>query len=102
MPSGAGRTVVAKEFERGCLLPGAIGAIDGSFIEIPAPKVDQESYCNRKKFHSIILQGVCDPDMKFLDCNIGWPGSVHDSRVLRNSNIFRKSEDIFRPQFYLI
>ena len=24
----------------------------------------------------------------FTDCYCGWPGSVHDSRVLRNSDIF--------------
>ncbi|XP_058600941.1 uncharacterized protein LOC131520600 isoform X2 [Onychostoma macrolepis] len=28
----------------------------------------------------------------FLNINIGWPGSVHDSRVLRNSVIYEKAE----------
>jgi len=102
MPSGNEKTTVAKEFEKGSLLPGVIGAIDGSFIQIPAPGDDQESYFNRKKYHSIILQGVCGPDMSFLDCNIGWPGSVHDSRVLKNSKIFQRSSTLFNPHFYLI
>ena len=26
--------------------------------------------------------------MRFIDCYTGWPGSVHDSRVLKNSDFF--------------
>ena len=39
---------------------------------------------NRKSYHSIILQAVCLPDTTFSNCLSGWPGSVHDSRVLKN------------------
>lgn len=39
-------------------LPYAIGAIDGTHLEIPRPKNHQEDYFNRKSYHSIILQGV--------------------------------------------
>jgi len=102
MPDGNGKTQLAKEFENIGLLPGVIGAIDGTFINIPSPKDDQESYFNRKKDHAIIMQGVCAADKRFLDCNIGWPGSVHDSRVLHNSLIYHRSVAIFAPEFYLI
>ena len=43
---------------------------------------------NRKKFPSLVLQAVCDHNMFFLDCYCGWPGSVHDARVLTNSDLF--------------
>jgi len=36
--------------------PKVIGAIDGTHIKITAPKVNPESYVNRKGFHSIQLQ----------------------------------------------
>lgn len=102
MPDLNGRKMMALLFEKDSLLPGVVGAVDGSFIPIPAPSEDQESYFNRKKFHSIILQEVAGPDMKILDCNIGWPGSVHDSRVLRNSLLLQNSKDLFAPHFYLL
>ena len=33
-----------------------------------------------------------DHQCKFMDMYIGWPGSVHDARVLVNSNVFTKAE----------
>jgi len=68
--------------------PNIIGAIDGSHIPIEAPSDNPNAYYNRKKFHSIILQGVCDTDLKFTHVNIGWPGRVHDAKVLRNSELW--------------
>ncbi|XP_071160767.1 putative nuclease HARBI1 [Mytilus edulis] len=73
--------------------PGVLGAIDGSHIPIKTPKVDGEQYYNRKKFPSIILQAVCDKNLHFLDFYCGWPGSVHDSRVLKNSPLFTSASD---------
>ena len=35
------------------------------------------------------LQAVCTNDLKFIDCYAGWPGSVHDARVLKNSPLYR-------------
>ncbi|VDI07618.1 Hypothetical predicted protein [Mytilus galloprovincialis] len=72
---------------------GVLGAIDGSHIPIKTPKVDGEQYYNRKKFPSIILQAVCDKNLHFLDLYCGWPGSVHDSRVLKNSPLFTSASD---------
>lgn len=56
-------------------------------IEIPAPNVDSNSYYNRKGFHSIILQGICDARYQFIDIFIGWLGANHDARVWRESPI---------------
>ena len=79
--------------------PGIIGAIDGSHIPIKPPTVDAEQYYNRKKFPSIILQAVCDQNLHFLDVYCGWPGSVHDSRVLKNSPLFIKTSENKEEQF---
>ena len=61
----------------------AIGAIDGSHISCRPPTECPENYVNRKGFHSIILQAVCDHEMFITDVYAGWPGSVHDARVFR-------------------
>lgn len=41
-------------------LPKVIGAIDGTHISIKAPSKNQENYLNRKGFHSIVLQAICE------------------------------------------
>lgn len=68
--------------------PNIVGAIDGCHIPIQAPWENPNAYFNRKKFHSIVLQAVCDADLKFTHINVGWPGRVHDAKVLRNSGLW--------------
>lgn len=77
-----------RDFEERTTFPGVIGAIDGSHIPIRAPKDHPENYINRKGFHSVVLQAACDPNMHIIDVFCGWPGSVHDSRVLKNSSLY--------------
>lgn len=47
-----------KDIETKYKFPKVIGAIDGTHIRINKPKEHDESYINRKGFHSIQLQ-VC-------------------------------------------
>jgi len=56
------------------------------------PHQSPESYYNRKGFHSIKIQAICDADGLFLDVFVGWPGRSHDSRAFFNSPIFRRLE----------
>ncbi|XP_020299186.1 putative nuclease HARBI1 [Pseudomyrmex gracilis] len=67
--------------------PGVIGAIDGTHIKINAPKDNSDSYVNRKGYHSIQLQVICDAQLRFVHCYTGQVGSVHDMRVFRLSNV---------------
>ncbi|KAH8037820.1 hypothetical protein HPB51_017320 [Rhipicephalus microplus] len=68
-----------------------IGCIDGSHIGILTPSESTQSYFNRKKWPSIILQGICDDRNKLLNVFIVFPGSVHDARVLRESPFFARA-----------
>lgn len=58
------------QFERKAGFPGVIGCIDGCHIPIQAPRVNPESYYNRKSFYSIVLQ-VCNfkYNLKFIYSN---------------------------------
>ena len=38
----------------------------------------------------MILQGVVDHSYRFLDINVGWPGSVYDARVFGHSSLYDK------------
>ena len=69
------------------------GSIDGTHIPIKAPYDNAEQYVNKKKFHSIHLQGVCDADRFFPDVYCAYPGSVHDARVLRNFPLYQDAEN---------
>uniref|UniRef100_A0A3B4ADH1 DDE Tnp4 domain-containing protein n=1 Tax=Periophthalmus magnuspinnatus TaxID=409849 RepID=A0A3B4ADH1_9GOBI len=69
----------------------AAGAVDGCHVRIRPPSgSDGQSYRNGKLFPSIILQAVCDHQGRFIDTYVGWPGSVHDARVLRHSPLYQR------------
>ena len=71
-------------------LPQCAGSIDGSHIPVRPPAMNHTDYYNRKGFYSIIVQAVVNHNYLFTDLCIGWPGSVHDARVLANSGIYKK------------
>ena len=80
-PRGERARDVMKKMSENNGLPGCIGIIDGIHIPIKAPRHNPEQYVNRKRFHSIQLQGVCDAKRLFTDVYCAFPGSVHDARV---------------------
>ena len=41
----------------------------------------------------MIIQGVVNAAGNFIDTVAGFPGSAHDARVLRNSNIYQEAEN---------
>ncbi|CAC5390379.1 HARBI1 [Mytilus coruscus] len=57
--------------------PNLIGVIDGTHVRIQAPTTDEASYVNRKGYHNINVQAVCDADGKFTNINTSWPGNAH-------------------------
>ena len=77
-------------------VPQCVGAIDGCHIPTAMNRTD---YYNRKGWYSIILQGVVDHSYRFIDINVGWPGSVHDARVFAHSALYEKiTEKDLLPQ----
>ncbi|XP_058490332.1 putative nuclease HARBI1 [Solea solea] len=76
-------------------LPNVIGCIDGTQIPITAPTQNEGDYVNRKSFHSINVQIICDATSLITNVEAKWPGSVHDSRIYREcslSNRFARGE----------
>lgn len=47
------------------------------------------AYINRKQFYSVILTGFCDSQRRFCHVSVGHPGSWHDSRAFRLSEVGR-------------
>nr|CAI5840292.1 unnamed protein product [Callosobruchus analis] len=77
--------------------PEVCGAVDGTLLTIDAPRINEPAYVDRHGKHSINCMAVCGPDLTFYYVSANWPGSVHDARVLRNSSLFRRMENGWRP-----
>ncbi|XP_011266305.1 protein ANTAGONIST OF LIKE HETEROCHROMATIN PROTEIN 1-like [Camponotus floridanus] len=85
--------MTSQNFEAKRGIKKCIGAIDCTHIAIRQPVDHPRDYCNRKRFFSIILQGVVDADMKFTNIYCGEPGSLHDARVLRRSLLYDTAQN---------
>lgn len=67
--------------------PNCVGFIDGCHIQILAPKNNPVDFHNRKEVHSVVLQAVCDCNLKFTHIFLGQTGRAHDARVFRESSL---------------
>lgn len=74
--------------------PSVVGIVDGTHIKIQAPSLATErDYVNRKNQHSVNVQVVVDSRGCFTNIVANWPGSAHDSFIMRNSNIWHTYEN---------
>lgn len=83
----------ATGFFRYSGIPNVAGSMDGTLCKILKPTHNEEQFLDRHGDHSINAMMICRHNLKFNYVNARYPGSVHDSRVLRNSNIYDKFED---------
>lgn len=88
---------IAVKFLQYANFPRVAGCIDGSLIPIDAPTLNENAHVDRKGEHSINILVACGPSLQFYYASARWPGSVHDSRVLRNSSLYQQWENNFRP-----
>ena len=60
--------------------PNVIGCIDCTHIRISGPHNNEHEYVNRKGFHSINVQLVCNADLSAMNAEVKWPGeSMYNS-----------------------
>lgn len=76
-------------------LPNCCGAIDTTHIImcLSTMSTSNSVWIDREKKHSMILQAIVDPEMRFRDIITGWPGSLSESSVLQNSGFFKLSQE---------
>ncbi|GAB2234072.1 hypothetical protein Droror1_Dr00003309 [Drosera rotundifolia] len=93
-PKEAEMTEIKSKFEKIRGFPNCCGAIDTTHIAMCLPMADPATkvWCDREKNHSMLLQAIVDPNMKFLDIVTGWPGKMSDSSVLESSSFFHLVE----------
>ncbi|XP_046905855.1 putative nuclease HARBI1 [Hypomesus transpacificus] len=85
------KVVLALTYSLG--FPRVIGAIDCTHIPIAASLGENEGdFINRRSFHSINVQMTCDHQSLVTSIEAKWPGSVHDSRIFRESALCHRLE----------
>nr|CAD1817606.1 unnamed protein product [Ananas comosus var. bracteatus] len=85
---------IKSEFEKIRGLPNCCGAIDTTHIVMCLPSAEPNSkvWLDYEKNHSMILQAVVDPSMRFRDVVTGWPGSMNKPVVLKSSGFYKLCE----------
>ncbi|RRT66611.1 hypothetical protein B296_00018961 [Ensete ventricosum] len=85
---------IKSKFEEIQGLPNCCGAIDTTHIMMCLPSVDATNkvWVDYEKKHSMVLQAVVDPDLRFRDIITGWPGSMNEVPVLQSSGFFKMCE----------
>lgn len=81
--------------------PKVLGCLDCTHVRIIQPAIDGIDYMNRKGYYSINVQAVCDPKGKFTNIVCSWPGSTHDSHILRTSQLWQRYEAA-RPHGFIL
>ncbi|KAK2987779.1 hypothetical protein RJ640_030669 [Escallonia rubra] len=94
-PSAEEMRDIKCKFEENQGLPNCCGAIDTTHILMSLSTADpsRNIWRDSEKHHSMLLQAIVDPEMRFRDIVTGWPGSATDSLVLENSSFFKLSEE---------
>lgn len=84
-------------------MPYCIGYVDGTELKLAEkPYEDPDSYLSRKQHHSIKAQIICDHKLRIRHIVVGYPGSVHDSRIFKNCPIGLHPEQYFSSKQYLL
>nr|XP_043621581.1 protein ALP1-like [Erigeron canadensis] len=85
---------IKSKFENIRGLPNCCGAIDTTHIMMLLSATDRslDVWLDSNDNHSMILQVIVDPDMRFRDIVTGWPGKMDDAAVLQKSTFFELSE----------
>ena len=92
VPKGEDLKEVMKIYRKKWGFPACAGAIDGTHVPIQAPLENPTDSVNQKSFHSVVMQAYVDARYLFRDVVVGWPGSVHDARVLSNTDLYYRGQ----------
>nr|XP_033783575.1 putative nuclease HARBI1 [Geotrypetes seraphini] len=80
-----------RQFYNVAQFPSVIGVVDCTHIAFRPPRADEASYRNRKAFHSMNMQVVCNAQREILDMCARYPGSTHDAYKVQHCGLHRRA-----------
>lgn len=84
---------IKSKFEESFGLLNCCGAIDATHIIMTLPAVQtSDDWCDQENNYSMLVQGIVDHEMRFIDIVTGWPGGMNVSRLLKFSGFFKLCE----------
>lgn len=75
--------------------PNTVGAVDCTHVQLRGCNLgpNEHVFVNRKHYHSINVQLMCDADYRITNVVARWPGSKHDQSIFQNSRVGQMMED---------
>ena len=101
-PDNQEMIVESQAFAQRNGFPNIIGALNGTHIRIYKPNMHSQQYFNRKHFYSFQLQAVRLHNMLFSHVFTGFPGSVHDARMLKNSDLWDDGLQLCNMNYHIL
>lgn len=94
-PSETEMAEIKSKFEKIQGLPNCCGVIDTTHILMCLPSSDPTNnlWLDQMKNHSMVLQAIVDPEMRFRDIVTGWPGKMEDWLIFQSSNFYRLCDE---------
>lgn len=80
----------ASEFAKMWNFPNCIGALDGKHVVVQCFKNSGSEYFNYKHQFSVVLLGICDPNLKFTYVSIGSAGRESDGGIFQRTELGRQ------------
>ncbi|XP_034036877.1 putative nuclease HARBI1 [Thalassophryne amazonica] len=99
--NNAEQAVIKRDFHELADFPNVIGAIDCTHVRLRPPSVNDYAYVNRKNYHSINVQLICDAHMRLVNVVARWLGSTHDAYIFQHSSVARGLQDGMAHGFLL-
>ncbi|XP_019959445.1 putative nuclease HARBI1 [Paralichthys olivaceus] len=88
------RELSSQDFKRLAGFPDVLGVLDCVQVAIKAPNSEDSTYVNKKGFHSVACQLVCDARGLLLSAETNWPGGLKETEVLGRSALRKQLQDI--------
>ncbi|XP_067279192.1 putative nuclease HARBI1 [Pseudorasbora parva] len=99
----AQQAMIKRGFYEIAGIPNVIGAIDFTHVRLKPPLVNDYPYINRKNYHSVNVQIICDATLCLLNVGARWPGGTHDAFIFEHSSVRRRLQDgALRGHGYLL
>ncbi|XP_028171560.1 putative nuclease HARBI1 [Ostrinia furnacalis] len=92
------RNIIKNGFYEKFGFPGVVGCIDGTHIAITKPAEFEERYFNRKRYHSLNAQIICDSDLNILSIDASHGGASHDAFIWNHHPLKNHLEQLHRDQ----